>query len=318
MTSLLTQGLPQTSNANAASLARFVAREGLPTEIVQQVDGLYRPLADAILARRGQSAGALVVGLCGPQGSGKTTGARVLAHLLNAAGVRSALLSLDNLYLTRAERAALARSAHPLLMTRGPPGTHDTAMGQRLLRDLAHGTATLMPSFDKARDDRAPPSRWQAAAGPAEVIVFEGWCVGARPQSADHLKTPINTLEETRDADGVWRRFVNEQLAGPYQKLFGRIGMQIMFRPPDFSVVLGWRLEQEHKLRARALARDDPPASILSDEQVAEFIQYYERISRHIDAEMPNRADIVVSLDKERRPINLTKLGGLSTAARAN
>ena len=202
-------------------------------------------------------------------------------------GVRSAVLSLDDLYLTREERSALARSVHPLLMTRGPPGTHDTGLGERLLWDLAHHTSTRTPCFDKAKDDRAPPSEWPEFMGPAEIILFEGWCVGARPQPDDALETPINRLEETRDANGVWRRFVNGRLAGDYQDLFARISLLIMFRPPDFNIIPKWRLEQKRKLRARAVARGDPPASILTDAQVHAFIQYYERLSRHIDAEIP-------------------------------
>jgi D-glycerate 3-kinase len=293
------------AHVDETSLSDFLVRERLPPEFRGWVDELYRPLADAILARRDASGATIVVGLCGPQGSGKSTGARVLAQLLNRRGVRSAVLSLDDLYLPRAKRAALARSVHPLLMTRGPPGTHDTDLGARLLGELAHRTSTRTPSFDKARDDRAPPSDWPDVAGPAEVILFEGWCVGARPQSDDALETPVNMLERSRDADGVWRRFVNGRLAGPYQDLFRRIRLQILFRPPQFDIVLKWRLEQEHKLRARAFADGDQHASILTDEQVGEFIQYYERLSRHIDAEMPHRADIVISLDQERRPTNL-------------
>jgi D-glycerate 3-kinase len=303
----MTQGGTQTDSSDETPLARFVARESLPPEFQRQVDRFYRPLADAIVSRQGTVAGAVVVGLCGPQGSGKSTGAWVLAQLLNGRGVRTAVLSLDNLYLTRAERAALARTTHPLLMTRGPPGTHDTNLGHRLLRDLMRQASTQMPSFDKASDDRAPPSQWSAVAGPAEVILFEGWCVGARPQSPDALKKPINTLEETRDADGAWRRFVNDRLAGSYQHLFRSISLQILLRPPAIEVVRKWRLEQEHKLRARAALQGDPPASILTDDQVGDFIQHYERISRHIDAEMPSRADIVISLDDQRRPIEVTR-----------
>ncbi len=301
----MSRNVTPTALADEASLSRFLAREHLPANFREWVDNLYRPLADTILGLRAGTAGAIVVGLCGPQGSGKSTGARVLAHLLNSLGVRSAVLSLDDLYLTRADRAALARSVHPLLMTRGPPGTHETDLGASVLNDLAHQTTTRMPSFDKAADDRAPSAEWPDVAGPADVILFEGWCVGARPQPGEALETPVNALEETRDADGVWRRFVNARLAGPYQDLFRPIGLQIMFRPPSFDVVPKWRLEQEHKLRASAVANGGSTASILTDEQVRLFIQYYERLSRHIDAEMPARADVVISLDETRRPIDV-------------
>jgi D-glycerate 3-kinase len=303
-----------TDASGETSLHDLLARERLPPEFQQWVDDLYRPLADTIAARREAVGAAIVVGMCGPQGSGKSTGAGVLAHLLNGMGVRSAVLSLDDIYLTRAQRGALARSVHPLLMTRGPPGTHDTDLGASLLRDLGQQTATRKPYFDKATDDRAPSSAWPVVAGPADVILFEGWCVGARAQPGEALATPINMLEKMRDADGVWRRFVNGRLAGPYQELFGKIDLQIMFRAPDFDVVLKWRLEQEHKLLARATEQGDPPGSILTDQQVCEFIQYYERLSRHIDAEMPGRAGIVISLDEKRRPISIEVRNARSSA----
>jgi D-glycerate 3-kinase len=301
----VTRKAAATRPADEASLSRFLAEERLPSAFGEWIDDLYRPLADAILARRREGSGAMVVGLCGPQGSGKSTGARVLAHLLDGMGARSAVLSLDDLYLTREERAGLARSVHPLLLTRGPPGTHDTRLGERLLRDLARLPSIRMPRFDKAIDDRAPVAGWPNAPGPADIILFEGWCVGARPQPGEALETPVNALEATRDAAGVWRRVVDERLAGSYQDLFRSIGLQIVFRPPGFDVVATWRLEQEHKLRAHAVANGDPTASLLTDAQVRGFIQYYERLARHIDAEMPARADIVITLDDERRPTDV-------------
>jgi D-glycerate 3-kinase len=39
----------------------------------------------------------------------------------------------------------------------------------------------------------------------------------------------------------------------------------------------------------------------MSDEEVAVFIQHYERLTRHTLAEMPGRCDVLVSLDADRR-----------------
>jgi len=132
------------------------------------------------------------------------------------------------------------------------------------------------------------------------VILFEGWCVGARPQPEAALLRPVNPLERTRDPDGTWRRYVNAALAGPYQSLFGPIGYQALLRSPSFDAVFGWRLEQEHKLRER-----EPDAG-QSDAQIAVFIQHYERLTRWIDAEMPERADAVAQLGADREVLNLT------------
>jgi D-glycerate 3-kinase len=274
----------------------FIARERLPTEFADLVAALHRPLADAVLARLRSAGGPLVVGLCGPQGSGKSTGADVLRLLLAADGVACAVLRLDDLYLPHAARRHLAQRVHPLLATRGPPGTHDPAMGRALIRSLTQAGATALPAFDKAMDDRAPASKWPRAPGPVRVVIFEGWCVGARPQAPDDLIAPINALEAARDGEGIWRRFVNEALAGPYQTLFEAIGLLIMLRPPSFEAIFDWRREQEAKLRQ---AGGGP--RVLSDEAVSVFIQHFERVARHLDQEMPARADVVVTLDRRRR-----------------
>ncbi len=131
------------------------------------------------------------------------------------------------------------------------------------------------------------------------MVLFEGWCVGATPQDAAALVDPINELERTGDPDGVWRRYANAALAGPYQDLFAAIGFQVLLRAPSFEAVLGWRLEQEHKLRERSGGGQ-------SDAEIAVFIQHYERLTRHIAAEMPGRADVVVQLGMEREVRELT------------
>ena len=133
--------------------------------------------------------------------------------------------------------------------------------------------------------------------GPVDVVVFEGWCVGARPQTREALVQPVNELERERDPDGVWRAYVNAALAGPYQALFAGIGLQALLLAPGFEAVLGWRLQQEHELRARRGAVGQ------SDAEIAVFIQHYERLTRHIAAEMPSRADVVVRLGPEREVV---------------
>lgn len=282
-------------------IADFLKAERLPDAYAQTIATVWARLADRIATAAARHGPAYVVGVCGAQGSGKTTACAVMQRRLQDQGLRVATFSIDDLYLTRAERAALARTVHPLLTTRGPPGTHDVALGERVLDALARPGETALPRFDKARDDRAPPATWSRFEGPADIVLFEGWCVGARPQAAEALAAPVNTLERDRDPDGVWRTYVNEALAGPYRHLFARLDRLVLIAAPGFEAVLTWRLEQEAKLRAR-LAREGADASrTLSDAQVATFIAHYERLTRHILAEMPARADDLVSLDAERR-----------------
>lgn len=239
-----------------------------------------------------------VVGVCGAQGSGKSTLAAALCTLWQSRGLRCAVLSLDDLYLTRAQREQLARTQHPLLRTRGVPGTHDVALGHAVFDSLARAGRTRLPRFDKSRDTRRPLTDWDAVDGPLDVLLFEGWCVGARPQTEAALREPLNTLEREHDHDGRWRRAANMQLAGPYQTMFARLDTLLLLAAPSFDVVLGWRREQE-----RALARLSPRGSaVLDDAALARFVQHFERLTRHVLAEMPGRADLTLRLDSARRP----------------
>lgn len=216
-------------------------------------------------------------------------------RLLAQRGLSAVALSLDDIYLGREARGWLSRQVHPLLAVRGPPGTHDVALGCGVLDSLARPGRTALPAFDKATDERRPIPDWPEACGPVDVVIFEGWCVGARPQPEEDLSRPVNALEADLDADGAWRGYVNRQLAGPYQALFGRLDRLALLQAPGFEVVQAWRTEQEHKLRART-------GRGMSDAEVARFVAHYERLTRWILAEMPARADMVFELDAQRRP----------------
>ncbi|MDB5454311.1 MAG: kinase [Caulobacteraceae bacterium] len=256
----------------------------------------------ATIAERGRGRKApFVVGLCGPQGSGKSTAVQAIANHLAQDGVTSAVMPIDDLYLTRGERRELARRVHPLLATRGPPGTHDVALGLEILTALGESREVRAPRFDKAMDDRVPQGEWPVISAPVDCVLFEGWCVGARPQPDNDLVAPVNALEAREDLDGVWRRFVNSALAGTYQTLFARIDLQLLIRAPDFQQVLIWRTQQEEALR-----RDGDGPAVMGDAELARFVQHYERLTRWIDAEMPGRADIVVELEADRTLRRLT------------
>ena len=94
-----------------AWLAQFMARERLPASYAAVVAEVAVPLAGRIAAAA--RPGGIVVGICGSQASGKSTLTAVLAQLLEARGLRTAAISLDDLYLTRAERGDLAQRVHP-------------------------------------------------------------------------------------------------------------------------------------------------------------------------------------------------------------
>ena len=241
---------------------------------------------------------ALIVGVCGPQASGKTTACRNVAEVLRGEGLRVAEMSLDDLYLGRAARADLAARIHPLFITRGPPGTHDTALGEDVIARLRAGESLAIPRFSKGHDEPFPQAEWPWFEGPCDVLLFEGWCTGAVPVPDAALAEPVNDLERSEDPDGVWRRYWNDHLEGPTGALFAGLDRPIQLRPPGLNVVYDWRCQQEHELIAKAGPAGAPAA--MSDAQVARFIAHYQRMTEHILSEMPSRADLVIELDGGR------------------
>ena len=239
----------------------------------------------------------LVVGICGAQGSGKTSLVARLAALLSEDGVRVAALSLDDLYLPRASRQRLAAEVHPLFATRGVPGTHDVALGLATIAALERGESALLPRFAKAADDRLPVGEWPYAPESCEVLLLEGWCLGARPQT--DVTEPVNPLEAADDPQAVWRSHANTALSGDYQALFARTDLLVLLAAPGWEVVAQWREQQEAELRASG-----GPA-VMRPAEVARFIQHYERLTRWILEEMPQRADLVVRLGERREVLAL-------------
>src|SRR4051812_34616611 len=245
-----------------------MVEEGLPDTFRRTVELVCEPLAARAQRRRIDRKRTAVIGLCGAQGSGKSTNARYAAHLLEGRGMRTVVLSLDDFYLTHDARQRLAKDVHPLLATRGPPGTHDVGMAGAAIDQLRSKGKVTLPRFDKATDNRTPRGTWQTLASPVDVIILEGWCVGAVSQGRAALGTPVNGLERDEDPQAVWRTYINDQLDGPYQALFARLHDLILLEAPSFEVVVGWRAEQEAKLRARG-------AGGMEEAQIARFVAHY-------------------------------------------
>ncbi|MCH8498498.1 MAG: hypothetical protein LAT63_08460 [Marinobacter sp.] len=286
----------------------LIAAQGLPADYSHAVTEVIMPLAGRLVERQRVLGQPLVVGIHGAQGTGKSTLVLFLARMLTEVfGCPCASLSLDDLYLTRSERETLARQEHPLLLTRGVPGTHDITLGHQVLDLLLAarpGSEIRLPAFDKAVDDRQPFSRWPLHEGEAKIILLEGWCLAARPEPEVALLTPVNELEGQEDADGRWRRYVNAQLAGRYSDFYARIDYLIMLQAPSMAHVLAWRTLQEHKLaesRASALKECNSSLRLMSDAAIQRFVMHYERITRHALAEMPARADLLLVVDERHR-----------------
>ncbi len=274
-------------------LTELATAEALPASYPAMAQRWFSPLADWLVQRQSALGTPLLVGVNGAQGTGKTTACSALSLMLAAQGLRSVILSLDDFYLERSAREQLARDVHPLLVTRGVPGTHEVALLASTLDAVVGGRSVQVPVFDKAIDDRLPASAWRQAA-PPDIVLLEGWCVGAAPEPDAALEAPINELETNEDPDGRWRRFVNGQLAGPYGVLFSRLHCLAMLKAPSLERVLEWRTLQETKLAGRRSG-----SGVMNAAEIKHFVEHYERVTRHCLEEMPDRADYLLEVAED-------------------
>jgi len=281
-----------------AALLDFIEKKKLPAAYLQTVEQWFIPLVEDIRHLVSSTQGTLILGIHGCQGSGKSTLAALLVLLFQEIlGIRSINLSLDDFYLTRVEREELAANVHPLLITRGVPGTHDVALALKTLNALKQRGEVAIPRFDKSLDDRAPQSRWPQIKTPLDVIIIEGWCLGVGPQKDSELQEAVNTLEAEEDK-GEWRAYVNKKLTVEYQELFKLLDLLIMLKAPDFSNILEWRLQQENKLRHNNNISDD--SKLMNIDELKRFISHYERLTRHALNTVSATANVVYQLNDDQ------------------
>lgn len=277
---------------------------GLSPEVVRELLPFYLPLAEHIAGLQRAKGVPMVVGIQGPQGAGKTSLGLLLQRVLcDVAGLVVATLSIDDLYLTRAERAELAARIHPLFQTRGVPGTHDVALGVDVLQRLQAAGPTAIPRFDKGRDDRAPEASWPVLEGPCDVVLFEGLWLGLPPLAPAALVAPVNELEAREDSAGIWRVYANRALAEHYPALFAHCKLLVHIQVPDFDCVRRWRSAAEHTLRARLEAEGADTSRVMDDAALARFFRHYERFTAHAMETLPEHADVILRMNREHRMV---------------
>jgi len=288
-----------------AVLARFLQEASLPDSVAFNFMRWYAGVTRSLAQRAKAAESPPLAGFSGCQGSGKSTLVALMAMVMREVyGVSTVVLSLDDFYLTKGTRAALAKSIHPLFATRGVPGTHDLALLKETISALRHpgaGGAVAVPTFDKALDDRTEMVHWRQVSAPVQLILLEGWCVGLSPQDESELEEPINSMEAEQDPSLVWRREVNRQLATEYADVFGNLDALLLLQAPSFHAVSEWRWQQEQRL-SEQFQRDHPdkPDPTMSRSEVADFILYYQRLTVHGLQTLPDRADFVWELATDR------------------
>ena len=254
------------------------------------------------IAKRVNKKKPLIIGLAGGQGSGKTTISSILTIILKKYFKLNVFkVSIDDFYKTRKDRRLLSENKHSLLMTRGVPGTHDIDLILNFFKRIKSKNfkSLQIPTFNKALDDRCPKSLWHQIKSKPDVVIFEGWCVGARAQLNSELKKPINSLEKVYDKGHHWRSHVNNQLKTKYKTIFNQLDELLYLKAKNFSLLREWRLKQERKLCFQTKSKKG--LKIMSKEDVINFMQTYQRITQQMFKDGVKSSSMIMELNSKHQ-----------------
>ncbi len=264
-----------------------------------QLNRFYLPISKMIMNEYIKKKKTKVIGLAGGQGTGKSTISNILKIILKEAyNLETVIFSIDDFYKTLQERKKMSKKISDLFLTRGVPGTHDTKMLLQCIKNLKINKFKKIniPKFDKSIDDRTKKNKWLKIKKKPNIIIFEGWCVGATAQKNKDLNFPINKLEKQKDNKKIWRQKVNLELKKNYRNIFNLIDKLIFLKVPSFKYVLKWRLLQEKKLRITSKGN-----KTMNNKQIENFVMYYERITKHMLKVIPKKANAIISIDERHR-----------------
>jgi len=265
-------------------------------EKIKSLKKFYIPISFWIENKYKKNRKTLFLGLSGGQGSGKTTVSEILKIILKIFFKREVhVSSIDNFYKIHKDREKMSKAIHPLFKTRGVPGTHEIKLLKKFFIFLKRKRFKKfkLPKFEKSIDDRLKQKRWIKVKKKPDIVILEGWCVGAKPQKSFLLKKPVNILEKYEDTNCIWRKYANEQLKREYKKIFSMIDHFIFMKIPNFNMVFKWRYLQEEKLRKRSRFKK----RIMSIGEIKRFIMFYERITLQMLKDLVKSASVVVMLN---------------------
>ena len=230
--------------------------------------------------------------IAGSQGSGKSSLSKLIKLYLEKFCYKSVvIISMDDFYLSKSQRTQLSKNIHPLFLTRGVPGTHDLELMNKKIKQILNKEFPIyLPIFDKVSDSR---KRIYKKILKADVVIFEGWCAGARPVDQNYLQKNFNNLEKHKDKNFIWRNSYNRYL-NEYQKLFSQFNFFIYFQFNQWDHVLNWKYKQELELR-------DKKKDLGLKKYLREFIQYYEKVSKWMHLKVPKYCNILIKLDAHQK-----------------
>ncbi len=280
---------------------KFIKKQEISGELFHnkliQLNKFFLPFCDKLFNLYKSKKRPFLLGLSGAQGSGKSTISQILKIIFHFRyNLNVVCFSIDDFYKTGSERKKMSKSIHPLFMTRGVPGTHDCKLLYKIIKILLNKkfNTIKIPKFDKSIDDRLSTKYWQKIKKKPDIIIFEGWCVGAKPQQSKELKKPINILEKFEDTKLTWRKKVNNEMKTDYKKIYKLLDKKIYLKVPNFKYVLKWRLLQEKKLRLKSKKK------AMNNKQIRRFIMFYERITKNMAKDYKNN-DAIVFIDKSHK-----------------
>jgi D-glycerate 3-kinase len=258
------------------------------------------------IAKKVNKKNPLMIGLAGGQGSGKTTISSILTLILQRYFKLNVFkVSIDDFYKTRKDRKLLSKNKHPLLMIRGVPGTHDIDLMLKFFKKVKSKNYNNLsvPKFNKAIDDRCKKNLWYKLKSKPDVVIFEGWCVGAKSQTTKQLKKPINSLEKVYDQGIKWRSHVNNQLKTKYKTLFKQLDGLLYLKAKNFNILKNWRIKQERKLSLQT--KNKKNLKIMSSEDVTNFMQTYQRITQQMFKDAIKSSSIIMNLNNNHQIQNI-------------
>lgn len=265
--------------------------------VVERIDSYYLPLFQWVKNLISPHS-TVLIGINGPQGSGKTTLCEALVEACKNEGIQSAALSIDDFYLTRQEQVALSQRhpENPFLAQRGYPGTHAVSLGAVILekgKTLKKEGTLFSPQYNKSahqgQGDRYPKENWKKIEAPLDILFFEGWMLG------------FTAIEDSKISNPHFK-LINEHLK-QYEKWHSLLDAFISLKPEQINHVIDWRVEAEEKRKAQGL-----PGMTTEEitSYVTKFIPAYENYLPTLDKrallKQPFRA---LLLKKNRLPKTL-------------
>lgn len=226
----------------------------------------------------GEASHPLIVGLSGPQGSGKSFLAANLAEQLSSIYpyLKFVQFLMDDLYLTHEAQNAVSREEPDNLMVqgRGLPGTHDLEMAVAVFEKLYKGQPVKIPLYDKSaysgEGDRFPEDKWTNVAGKVDVVLFEGWFNGFLYQDPDVIRLRWLGADSSTSVLPKHKLFQVEEMNTrllEYGRIWGYFDYFVYLKA-SIDNVYQWRTEQEHALIAAY-------GSGMSDKEVRAFVDRY-------------------------------------------